>query len=214
MGLKSAARYRNDTVDVYHSANQAPGKQRRQKEGREGGYAHITSNAERANTDNQKYIWRSGGDLSLDGCCGGRAGARPPGLARPYVSPGTCGPAARADAPLHRQSLSVSAPAFQLQSSPESFFASAVISAPFPFPPSSLSLNVTRTTRGLHDARGTHAARRDDRAPTWSGSVHSQTLMSASVALTWSRLAWLFVAAYSTYERESARIRGESAGGC
>ena len=33
--------------------------------------AHITSNAERANTDNQKYI-RFEGDLSLgDGCCGG-----------------------------------------------------------------------------------------------------------------------------------------------
>ena len=77
MGLKSAARYRNDTVDVYHSANQAPGKQRRQKEGREGGYAHITSNAERANTDNQKYIVQMGVALSLAAVAGAREGWRP-----------------------------------------------------------------------------------------------------------------------------------------
>ena len=42
-----------------------------------GGYAHITSNAERANTDNQKYIVQMGVALSLAAVAGAREGWRP-----------------------------------------------------------------------------------------------------------------------------------------
>lgn len=54
----------------------------------------------------------------------------------------------------------------------------------------------------LHDARGTHAARRDGRAPSWSGPVTLASLLPNSVALMRSPLGYVFVAAYSTYERE------------
>ena len=48
------------------------------------GDLHITSNVERANTDNQKYI-AYGGDLSLAAVAGGRVGDGQPSLAQPII---------------------------------------------------------------------------------------------------------------------------------
>ena len=157
------------------------------------GDLHITSNVERANTDNQKYI-AYGGDLSLAAVAGGRVGDGQPSLAQPIIySPARAPPqlpgAASAllsdvlsppPARAHRVGPSAFVIPRRHRSSFQLFWLSSPSSPRRHIRPATSILRTPAPLDVPHNARRTYAARRDCRAPPWLALPR----LSASVALT------------------------------
>ena len=156
---------------------------------------HTLPVMSRGRTRTTRSTSRMGGFIAC-GSCGGRVGDGRPSLAQPIIYSFSRAPTpppsvSAASSARGRAAWAVLGPHFRV-------LPARLLPLSDPPPP----LKAHATQAAIHDARRTHAPRRDYRAPPWSAPLAS----TRCPRICGADACWLFAAAFSTYERECSQL--------